>query len=434
MVDLLINLVKQCLGKVKDTRKENQTYSLSSMLRLAFAMFHLKDASLSSFRGQYEVRAENLSRVYGVLDLPGDTALREAIDTVVPSELQGIFADVVSFMQEHGVLKSYKVLKTVSKDGYTVVAIDGTQHYCSGKKSCPHCLTKVSRTGETTYFHQALGAVVVHPDKATVFPVGAEAIVKQDGNNKNDCELNALKRLLPQVSKTMATANIIAVLDGLYCNGPCVLAAREANMSYVISTKGQSFVDVQAERLRQNEQLQQACWTVANTNKTVNYTVNYANNLLLNGQHQDIQVNYFEVIVTDKRTGERLYYGTFITDIPINPDTVKELVQVARCRWKIENETFNTLKNQGYHLEHSYGHGKQYLATNFMLLTFLAFLVDQLAQYIDLDFQKAKQTCKTNKLLWELVRAVLYFIPTNSMSATYRFIAKREQIKMPALQ
>jgi hypothetical protein len=56
---------------------------------------------------------------------------------------------------------------------------------------------------------------------------------------------------------------------------------------------------------------------------------------------------------------------------------------------KIENETFNTLKNQGCHLEHNYGHSAKYLATNFAVLTFLAFLTDQIAQALDSAFQKA---------------------------------------------
>ncbi len=205
-------------------------------------------------------------------------------------------------------------------------------------------------------------------------------------------------------------------------------------MRFIIATKGQTFVDVQADRLRREGQLQQVSWTEASLNKTLVYTFNYANDLILNGQHPDCRVNYFELTVTDKKTGERMYYGTFVTDILITDTLAKELEQVARCRWKIENETFNTLKNQGYHLEHNYGHGKKFLATNFMLLTFLAFLVDQMAQYLDRDFQAAKNAAKTYKALWELVRGLFYFVPVMSIGATYRFIAKQQKLNIPALE
>ena len=52
----------------------------------------------------------------------------------------------------------------------------------------------------------------------------------------------------------------------------------------------------------------------------------------------------------------------------------------GRARWKIENETFNTLKNLGYNFEHNYGHGKKYLSTVFGLLMMLAFLLDQIQE------------------------------------------------------
>ena len=41
-----------------------------------------------------------------------------------------------------------------------------------------------------------------------------------------------------------------------------------------------------------------------------------------------------------------------------------------------ERDLYNTLKNHGYELEHSSGHGHQHLATVLMLLMLLAFLLD----------------------------------------------------------
>ncbi len=111
-----------------------------------------------------------------------------------------------------------------------------------------------------------------------------------------------------------------------------------------------------------------------------------------------------------------------------------ELTLIGRSRWKIENETFNTLKNQGYHLEHNYGHGEKYLATNFMLLAFLAFCVDQIAQKLDQAFDKALKYCKTKKKLWEKIRQVFDLLPCKSMNVIYRFIAKDIQVDFPLLE
>ena len=137
MIDKLIKLVRKGLDKIPDSRRNNLTYPLSTMLNLAFSMFHLKDCSLSSFREQYSVRAENLDRVYGVKQLPGSVALRESIDEVDPSELQLLFKPMLDFLTKQGVFKKRSVL-----GDYTVVSVDGTGHYCSGKQGCPQCMVK----------------------------------------------------------------------------------------------------------------------------------------------------------------------------------------------------------------------------------------------------------------------------------------------------
>ena len=164
------------------------------------------------------------------------------------------------------------------------------------------------------------------------------------------------------------------------------------------------------------------------------HTIFYANDLIFKGVYPEIKTNYFEYSQVDIKTGESLFYSTWMTDIEVTEHNVKELIEIARARWKIENETFNTLKNQGYHLEHNYGHGKKNLATNFAILTFLAFLVDQVTEHLDRNFQKAKKTCRTFKNLWDTVRNVVALAPVVSMDAVYRFISKKKLLDIPPLE
>ena len=81
----------------------------------------------------------------------------------------------------------------------------------------------------------------------------------------------------------------------------------------------------------------------------------------------------------------------------------------GRARWRIENETFNTLKNQGYHFERNFGHGEKYLCTNFGLLMFLAFLIDQVQQLCCQLFNQALKKAGRKKYFWEKLR---YFFET----------------------
>ena len=83
---------------------------------------------------------------------------------------------------------------------------------------------------------------------------------------------------------------------------------------------------------------------------------------------------------TPKRVKKPERQWTWITDLPVTRAEAPATARMARSRWKIENETFNTLKNQGYGLEHNYGHGHQYLANTLATLMMLAFLMDQIQQ------------------------------------------------------
>lgn len=135
----------------------------------------------------------------------------------------------------------------------------------------------------------------------------------------------------------------------------------------------------------------------------------FINQLPLNDSHPDLLVNvleFWEVI------GERVQNFSWVTDMLLTTDTVEAVMRGGRVRWHIENATFNTLKNQGYHLEHNYGHGQQYLASVFGCLTFLAFLVDQLPAWGCDLFQQARQARRTLTSLWDQLRALFtsYFI------------------------
>ena len=431
MVDKLIQSLKSGFRSVKDHRYKNAQMGLENYLQSALAMFHLKDPSLNHYRANYPEREANLQRIYGIDCLPSDTAIREGIDGILPSELQECFRIPIQEMESQGIMEEYKVLGR-----YHCILFDGTQHYCSAKQPCEYCLTKNYRNkkGEvtkTTYSHQALAAVMAHPKEKEVFPIACEAIVKQDGETKNDCELNASKRLLPLVRKMLPKENyeLIGIFDGLYPNGPHLQLLSKCDMRYIIGIRD-GYVLVQVERLKTQDALHTKEWINADGLKSL---ARWYNSLILNGENQDIRTNYFEIEQFDIQ-GKRVYFNTWITDLAVNEQNIEELTSIGRCRWKVENETFNTLKNQGYHLEHSYGHGKKHLATNFMLLTFLAFCIDQIAQRIDNAFQRAWQYCKTKRKLWEKVRQVFDLLPCMSMNVIYRFIAREIKIDFPLLE
>ena len=90
----------------------------------------------------------------------------------------------------------------------------------------------------------------------------------------------------------------------------------------------------------------------------------WVNQVTLNGTKDADLVNFFQYQLVAE-TGKVTYKNSWVTDIEVNENNVVRLVKGGRAHWKIENETFNTLKNQGYHIEHNLGHGQQYLSMVF---------------------------------------------------------------------
>ena len=120
------------------------------------------------------------------------------------------------------------------------------------------------------------------------------------------------------------------------------------------------------------------------------------------------------------------YVGTWITDLTVHQDNVIKLTKGARYRWKIENECFNTLKNQGYEIEHNFGHGKKHLCFNMYLLTLLAFYIHQILELCDKLFQAVRQEWGTLKGTWLTIRTCFNLLVYDSWEAIMNHVLDPE--------
>ena len=105
-------------------------------------------------------------------------------------------------------------------------------------------------------------------------------------------------------------------------------------------------------------------------------------------------------------------------------------MRIGRSRWKIENETFNTLKNQGYHFEHIFGHGEKNLCTIFAFLMMLAFYVDQIQQHACQYFKAIFVELKTKIKLWEYFRAVFNILSRKNMTQIFFSITDMYRVRL----
>ena len=137
----------------------------------------------------------------------------------------------------------------------------------------------------------------------------------------------------------------------------------------------------------------------------------------MNASNQEQLVNFLEYweIRPDKTQ-----HFSWITDILVSFENASKIMRGGRARWKIENETFNTLKNQGYHFEHNYGHGKKNLSVIFAFLMMLAFLVDQVQQLCCSLFQAVWNKLGSKRALWERMRSLFHDLEFNSMESLFK--------------
>ena len=246
----------------------------------------------------------NLRNLFGVARVPSDTQLREILDPVEPRQLRPLFDDVFRQLQRGKVLEPFVFYK-----GCYLLSLDGTGYFSSASIHCDSCLEKVNKqTGEVTYQHQLLGAVLMHPDHREVIPLAPEPIEKQDGTEKNDCERNAAKRLLRHIRQEHPHLKLIVVEDGLASNAPHIRELQNANMHFLLGAEpgDHSFLFDHVLAAFEADRVTTLDWTEGD----VWCEISFINGVPLNEANQDLQVNFLQVAeVWPGRRGTALDLG-----------------------------------------------------------------------------------------------------------------------------
>lgn len=421
--DALYALVKTRFAALPDHRPGQPAVPLADALLSAFALFALKDPSLLAFDARRN--DANLKHLFGIGQIPSDTRMREILDPVDPAHLRPVFNAVLRQVQRGKALEPF-----VFYQGCYLLSLDGTGYFSSQKIHCASCLEKVNQqTGAVTYQHQLLGAALVHPDHQEVLPLAPEPIVKQDGSTKNDCERNAAKRLLRKIRQEHPRLGLIVVEDSLASNGPHVRELLDQRFHFILGVKPGDHAFLFAHLLE--AVVQERVTTLTWHEGPHRCAVAYVNQVALNETNEDLLVNYLEYNEYDAQ-GTRCKHFSWITDFQLTRDNARLLARGGRARWKIENETFNTLKNQGYHYEHNYGHGTQHLSVVFALLLMLAFLVDQVQQRCCALFRAVWTKLGSKRALWEQLRSHFYHFRFQSMAHLYEVILHDLAKELPA--
>ena len=149
----------------------------------------------------------------------------------------------------------------------------------------------------------------------------------------------------------------IIVEDALASNGPHINHLKNKGFRYILGAKPGDH-----ERLFRwfDASETKESWKVRDKKTGTVHHYEWDIGLPLNDANFHLKVNMLKYKETNKK-GEIKRFS-WVTDLPLDRDTVTLIMRAGRRRWAIENETFKTLKDRDiYNFEHNYGHGKKEL-------------------------------------------------------------------------
>ena len=412
--DELIQRWRSVMSGLPDRRiGDNTQFEMADIALSAFAVFFTQCPSFLSFQQNMEMAQgrNNARSLFQVGRIPCDNHIRQTLDPVEPGHLFGLFDDLQEAFDQTGLLQEMRAVHDTR-----LIALDATWYFSSQSKNihCPRCSSLRHAGGQITNFHSAITPVIVSPGHSQVVPLRPEFIVPQDGQVKQDCEINAAKRWLTAHSRRYASGNDTLLGDDLYAHQPFCRQVLLHGFHFLFTCKPASHghLDSWIEGLACDGRLHTLKLRVkGKSNRWEHHQYRWANGVPLTEGDDALKVNWAEVTITNAK-GQVLYRNAFITDWNITEGTVTGLVAAGRARWKIENQSNNVLKNRGYHLEHNFGHGKKHLASLLMTMNLLAFGLHTLLELTDESYRLIRSKVGARRKFFthlEALTTYLYF-------------------------
>jgi hypothetical protein len=404
-LDRLLASLCHCCQSLPDRRSGTNTqYAMADFGLAAFSVFFMQSPSFLEHQrhlatGQGRSNCETL---FGMTKIPGDSQIRAKLDPIEPSRFDPMFDAVIAELQRSGGIDQFRRL-----DGHVLIALDGTQYHSSNKVRCPQCSTRQHGNGKTEYHHAMLAATLVAPGHNRVVPLIPEFIVPQDGHDKQDCESRAVRRWLAAHGARYAPLDPVFLGDDLFSRQPICAAVLAAGGHFLFVCKPASHPTIEAYRT--GVRLDTRKQRIKRGRDWFTYRYQWMCAVPLRGDSDAMTVNWLMIEIVNA-AGKVTYRNSFVTDLPVDRATVVELAACGRARWKIENETFNTLKNQGYNLEHNFGHGGQNLAAVLTTLNLLAFACHTVCDLAIPLWRAAVEKIGTRKRFFEHLRSITVFL------------------------
>ena len=405
ILEPLIAALNALCATLPDRRTgDNTSYSMGDIGMGAFGVFFLQSPSFLAYQTALERGrgTSNCQTLLGMAKIPTDNHIRTMLDPVPPETLFPMFGHALTALEEGGGLNTFKRL-----GDHVLIALDGTEYFCSQKLECPNCSSRLRANGKTEHFHAMVSAAIVAPGVERALPLEPEFITRQDGTDKQDCEHRATARWLAAHGAQYAHLKPIYLGDDLasrqvtceavtIAGGHFLFTAKPATHRTLYEWLDGAEVPVLEQKIKQGARF-------------VTHRFRWLEAVPIRDGKDALIVNWLDMEIIDA-AGKTTYRNSFVTDLAVNKANVAELAACGRARWKIENETFNTLKTKGYNLEHNFGHGKDHLAAVLATMNLIAFAMHTVADLADTSWRQARAAVGTRKRFFEDLRALTTYL------------------------
>lgn len=377
--------INSWINTINDPRVQGKTtYPLSVMIWEAILLYLLKLGSRRQIKWLLKkdpiavlshlahLTKEDLSHFSTIAC---DDAIDDLFRELLVQQVQHVVQEMIRHLIKERKLEYARLLGT-----YYMIAIDGTGLFHRHTQHCPYCLIKKSKSGEMLYSHNVLEAKLI-TENGFAFSIASEHIENKDGftydlsneKEKQDCELNAFKRLAPKIKEAFPKLPICLLIDSLYAAQTVMDICKEYGWVYIINYKEGSIPSVYEEfenllplqsenriNWETNDAHQKICWV-----NDINY--------------QKHTVHVIRSLDTYKESGEQKTF-LYLTNVkPTKANVIALANGGGRQRWKVENQGFNMQKNGGYNLEHVYSENEN-SAKCFYLCLQIAHILNQLLE------------------------------------------------------
>ena len=420
---ILLSFLMGCVESFPDRRTgKNTQFSLQDVTRGAFGVFFCQSPSFLAFQElmQQQQGKNNASTLFGVQQIPSDNHVRALLDPVDPALLDPVYEKCFDLLQQHELIQPMR-----SVANCLLVALDGTGYFQSQCIHCPSCMVSTHRDRRVTYSHSVLLPAVVNPDQPHVLSLQPEFLSPQDGHDRQDCEFRAALRWIDRHAARLSPLGVTLLGDDLYSRTPIIAAANTQELDFIFVAKPVTHKHLCEEiegldKLGGVDSLQRSAWTGRNHR---HYHYRWLNDVSLNAEKNSPVVSWVELKILDDN-GKVTFQNSWVTSHLLSEQTVVELVKAGRCRWKIENENFNTLKTKGYHFEHNFGHGQQYLSQTLLSLNVIAFLFHTLLELMDSRCALLRATLPRRDTFFQHVATLTQYLCFDSWVAMMAFMLK----------